>query len=689
MRIDLENRTPLGLPAQQKVTFHNTGIASAVIPAGVMVINDGVKGFTHTFPTENALAAPGQDALHVVAAQPGTESGIANGQDVTNSVTPALPVGVKAGAGNFAQGTNPTPATTAVREIGISNTSGTEVTLPAGTYTIADHTLQYTFTPANALTIADGATAILDAEAVTAGPDSEWTNTGAIDPSTITLPSGTWPDDVTVAQTGGENGAAAYAGTTASFDVVLVNMSLATRTIPTGNYTVSGNEQTFSLTVSQEIVLDAGGAVTISVTADSVGIDINLTEDADLTAFCSPSLPAGVTATGHDITQGMNAGAGVPVTVPAGTYIYNDGVRSFPIIISAAATLQPGQVSNAVEIIATAVGVDTNLATGELDAGAITPGFASGIAVVCDRITQGSDPVPSPVQAPSMYFDLSLALSYLVKLNIQLSWAWTFVKISYTDKEPSQSDTCWIRYKTRAEQLAAMTSILDGDRNKYFWAALYLMECQNTTFIVHSEDKFIIGDIFGAWFGAKNTSGQYVGNKLSLLRLSGSRIKPLGWPSWIDSSVNENDADGHQQLRDMNVGFLATISDNTPQECYLSMARGVGDVDKGIPVTMQAIAKFVDYTCSMASANLVTATGTLTEPVLTDEAAYGKIQDIVRATLSRFSSTNGRIAGVELSFPNFADAKVSRTALAAAHSWSGKYKDDLDTVEVSGGLVAE
>ena len=190
------------------------------------------------------------------------------------------------------------------------------------------------------------------------------------------------------------------------------------------------------------------------------------------------------------------------------------------------------------------------------------------------------------------------------------------------------------------------------------------------------------------WFGKRNGSGQYVGNKMSLLRLDGTKIKPLGFPSWLDASVNENDAAHHQQLDDMNVGYLATISDNTTQNCYLSMARGVGDVDAGKPCAMQMIAKFVDYTCSMQAANMITDKGTLTAPKLTDEESYAEIQRLVSTNLSLFAGTNGRLYGVTLAFPPFSDAKKGRTMLSAPNSWSAIYKDDLDEVEVSGSIAA-
>jgi hypothetical protein len=138
----------------------------------------------------------------------------------------------------------------------------------------------------------------------------------------------------------------------------------------------------------------------------------------------------------------------------------------------------------------------------------------------------------------------------------------------------------------------------------------------------------------------------------------------------------------------MNVGFLATISDNTPQNCYLSMFRGMGDIGAGVPMSMAMISKYVDYNCSQDAAKLVTDKGTLTNRMMTDAKAYSAIQSIVSGWLGKFESAK-LISNVKLSFPEFTVAKVSRSALSAASSWSGMYADDLDEVTCSGGLSLE
>jgi hypothetical protein len=286
---------------------------------------------------------------------------------------------------------------------------------------------------------------------------------------------------------------------------------------------------------------------------------------------------------------------------------------------------------------------------------------------------------------PSKYFDTALALAYQSKQDLALSYCLSYDKVSFVDQNPNPADKCWVRLRTAAEEQEAMTSVLDGDRAKYFWGALRLMECtRNTWLVVHSEAVNVLIEIFAAWFVSRNESGQFIGNKLSLLRLSGTRIKPLGFPSWLNSAVNENDADGFDLLDVKNVGYMATISDETAQDCYVSSARSIN----GTPVIATMISKFVDYQCRQASARMLTATGTATAPVLTDEKAYAKIQEIVSSNLNLFAGTNGRITAVRLAFPAFDVAKSGRTAIKAASAWSALYKDDLDSITVTGGITA-
>jgi len=392
-----------------------------------------------------------------------------------------------------------------------------------------------------------------------------------------------------------------------------------------------------------------------------------------------PSNPG--TAATAEITVANPTGA--DIEVPANNYSFNDGVKDWIIPVTEAVTVPAGE-SVAMSIAATTVGNDAQLTVGAVDLAGITPALPADIEVSVLSVQQGTNASQGQVEVPSKFFDLSLALAYLCKLSLKLSYFISMIKISYVDQKPNPDDKCWIRYKPAQHQRAKMQSIKDDDRTKYYWAALCLMNCTlNTWVLTHAEPTNIISLIFAAWFAERNSSGQYVANKLSLLRLKGTRIKPLGFPSWLNSDVNENDAKGFDQLDETNVGYLCTISDNTAQESCISSARSID----GTPVAAQMISKWIDYTSSQQVAKLLTEVETVTKPVLTNEKAYMKIQDIIFQNLLLFAST-GRISNIQLKFPPFPVAKVSLRELVATGSWKASYTDDLDEVTVTGGLTA-
>jgi hypothetical protein len=393
----------------------------------------------------------------------------------------------------------------------------------------------------------------------------------------------------------------------------------------------------------------------------------------------TPSLVPAVPGTPALAVIRVTRGSGA-ASVPAGTYALSDGVKTYNWVVVAGIAFADGEYQD-VQLAASSDGVDSALAEDvDMDAGGALP---SGFTAKCESFTQGADGQDEYL-APSQYFDLALALAYLGKGDIKRSVVVTPVKTSFVDQKPNPSDACWIRYKTAAEQKEAMISIADGDRSKYFWAALLLMDIENAWCLVHSEPVNIFPLILEAWFAERNGSGQHVGNKLSMLRLSGSRIKPYGYPSWIYSDVNENDADGFAQLDGMRVGYLSTIADDTGTDCALSSARGV----TGTPISALLISKFIDYKSAQQTAIMLTAKDTNTKPKLTDEASYGDIQAIVAANVGLFATTNGRLYNVVFKFPPFSVAKTGLTQLEAASSWSAVYKDDLDEVTVTGSITA-
>jgi hypothetical protein len=371
-------------------------------------------------------------------------------------------------------------------------------------------------------------------------------------------------------------------------------------------------------------------------------------------------------------------------TISGNTYLFNDGVKDWSFNIASDTVILAGG-GLTVNAVATTVGNNAALAVGPVNVGDLIPVVPNTLTLSVLTMTQGTNPSTGPVEAPSKFFDYSLALAYLCRLNIQLSYFISMVRTSFVDQKPNPNDACHIRLLTSAEEKELMLSIKDDDRTKYYWGALFLMNCVlNTWVLIHSEPVNIIPLIFGAWFASRNGSGQFVGNKMSLLRLRGTRIKPFGFPSWLNSEVNENDAKGFNLLDGKNVGYLSTISDNTPQESCVSRAVSIS----GMPVAALMISKWIDYTSAQMVARFITEVETLTDPVLTNEEAYNRIKDIVFQNILLFTETR-RISNIQLSFAPFSTAKVSIRELVSTNSWSATYTDDLDEVTVTGSLVAQ
>jgi hypothetical protein len=280
---------------------------------------------------------------------------------------------------------------------------------------------------------------------------------------------------------------------------------------------------------------------------------------------------------------------------------------------------------------------------------------------------------------------MALAMAYQATANVKLSVFWAIVKLSWNNIDLSvgtDTNKCQIRKLTVAQEEAGMVSIATGDTATCFWGALQLIAALNTFLAVDCEDRNILSYILYAWFASTNSSGEYVGNKLSLIRITDQKC--FGPVSSINGAYNSGDTDGYDNFDAKNVGVLEPISGTSSSDSALSMCRGI----TGTPINALMISKFVDYTSSQKCADMITDTGTLTNPVLTNEAAYKQIQNIVITQLNLFAGTK-RIVNIVSNFPSFDQAKVSRTALEAASSWSAVYVDDLDSVTVSGGITAE
>ena len=535
-------------------------------------------------------------------------------------------------------------------------------------------------------------------------------------------------------------------GTKAHFNFTAINTSKTTRvegsvagtienntasdvTLPAGTVTSDNN---YSIVVGTgDVVIPANGSVSFGTgSPDDVDITIRTTPTftgdfplaLPLTAVDLTTLASGSPITWGAITivlsaiinTGQVADNPVGVTIDAGDYVFTDsGGVVYNVNIPSAINLTAagGQPSRKISAVAAVVG---HLA----DSVSVTrAGFSPAFGRVTNPLTPGTisftfnttDFVAGTeagvtLSVPSQYFDLSLALAYLCKLNPSLSQFWSQVRLQlFADDFPNvvlaageklsdyDPNKCWIRSASVAEETAGIPNLALASavtRAKFYWGALKLMQANNTFVAVHCEPNDlngvatnILSEVLAVWFATVNASGLYVGNKVHNIRLSSGNIKPLGWPSPLNTAVNENDAKAVDILTPKGVAYLQTISDNSLENCRLTYARTLD----GVSLNAKMIAKWVDYRSAMECANLITDKGTLTDPVLTNNEAYIRIQSIVGNNLAKFSGTK-RLYNIKLTFPSFATAKVGLNALEAASAWSALYVDDLDKVTVTGGI---
>lgn len=294
------------------------------------------------------------------------------------------------------------------------------------------------------------------------------------------------------------------------------------------------------------------------------------------------------------------------------------------------------------------------------------------------------------VGTDAAYFDLALCLAYLCQYETTLSYALLFTKV-VLPLAAVDTNICKIASVDKDAQVAACTALnvvieeVAKPRNDYFWGMLNYMTCDNTMLIVHSEPYNIVPLMLAKYFEVgKNGSGTYVGNKLSNIRLSGSRIKAMGTPSILNSNVNANmPLEIAERLDEMNVAYLSTISDASPNDCALVRSTGI----QGFPVNAYTIGKYVDYNSSQDAADWITAFETGTNPVLRNEQAYNTLQTIPLGYLQKFVTTPARLEKLNILFPAFNELPKEKRAFTVTKTWEATYVDDLAEIFISGTIV--
>lgn len=281
------------------------------------------------------------------------------------------------------------------------------------------------------------------------------------------------------------------------------------------------------------------------------------------------------------------------------------------------------------------------------------------------------------------YHDLALCLSYKCSLESTLSMCLLELKLVVPEGDEDTNDVK-ILSLTRGDETTHCTTLIGTDtttRRQYFWGYVNLMGGSHTWLIVHN-GTYMYPIVLGKWFERTNNSGEFVGNKLQKIRLSGSKVKPTGNPSPLNTDVNLNLAEKwYVNLDAKNVGYFISISDNSENNAELIRDRTV----ENFPVTAYLMSKWIDYEASMTLANYVTANETLTDPVLANPATYNYIQRLVQGTINSMAST-GRLTNITLKFPPYNIAKKGNSFEGVA-VWSAIYVDDFEGVEVSGSIA--
>lgn len=293
-----------------------------------------------------------------------------------------------------------------------------------------------------------------------------------------------------------------------------------------------------------------------------------------------------------------------------------------------------------------------------------------------------SDPAQATDYDDSNYFDMALCLSYLCEVESTLSWFLAEIKVAVYDGA-TDTNACKIQSLTRGDETTHCTTLESStlaDRAEHFWGYVNLIGGNHTSIALHN-GNYLIPVILGRWFEERNSSGQFIGNKLCKIRLTGNKVKPTGNPSPLNSDVNLNlPSSIYEILDDKVVGYFISIANDSDSNAELLRDRSVNNV----PATAYAISKWIDYTTSQDMAKFATEVTTLTKPVLVNQDTYSQLQSFLFNNIAVFA-TLGRIENIQVNFPSFSEAKKGNWFEGTA-VWSATYVDDLEGVNISGSI---
>lgn len=283
----------------------------------------------------------------------------------------------------------------------------------------------------------------------------------------------------------------------------------------------------------------------------------------------------------------------------------------------------------------------------------------------------------------SNYFDMVLALSTLCENELTLSFCLAEIAVEVPSGS-TDSNVCKIMSYERGTETGHCNTLVGStkaDRAQYFWGYVNLIGGNRTSVIIHN-GSYMLPIILGRWFEAPNASGQFIGNKLAKIRLTGNKVKPTGLPSPLNSDVNLNLPSAiYKILDEKNVGYFISISDISQSNAELIRERSVSN----FPITASMISKFIDYQTSQDLANYATAITTLTKPVLANEETYARMQSFLINNIAKFTGSGRRIVDLVVNFPPYSEAKKGNSFEGTA-VWSARYIDDLEGFNISGSI---
>ena len=294
-----------------------------------------------------------------------------------------------------------------------------------------------------------------------------------------------------------------------------------------------------------------------------------------------------------------------------------------------------------------------------------------------------SEPESDSDYDDSKFFDMALCLATLCESEATLSMYLCEVHVDVFAKGEADTNVAKLMSYERGTETAHCTTFAGStptDRAEYFWGYLNLIGGNRTFLAVHN-GNIMIPIVLASWFEDTNDTGEYVGNKLAKIRLTGSKVKPTGLPSPLNTDVNLNLGSYIYDILDAkHVAYFISISGNTLNNAEMFSDRTVSN----FPVTAHMMSKWIDYNTSQDLANWRDARHTLTEPVLCNEEAYQTIQSMLIANIQKFAPLS-RFSNIVLDFPPFSEAKVGNS-LKGTMVWKATYVDDLGSVEMSGAV---